>query len=127
MRTKPPRPLEREVQRSGIALLRGLGWTVHRRNVGAMKVGNRFVRFSEEGASDTYGVIPGIGHFELEFKRPGERPTKDQLLWLLKHNHSGSVGFWVDNTATLEAVARAIMAGYRVVYDGWTGHYDLSR
>jgi hypothetical protein len=119
-------PLESEVQRSGRAILEALGWHVFRRNVGVMRVGSRVIRFAERGAADTYGILPDGRHFELEFKRFGERPTKTQVLWLVKTNGiGGSVSFWVDSTAVLERMARAVMEGCRVVYDGWTGDYHL--
>ncbi len=139
-RTKIPVPLEKEVQKSGIALLRALGWTVFRRNVGfsvaTHKGKKRAIRYGDPGQSDTWGTLPDGRHFELEFKRPGKRPTLDQARWLWMMN-SGDYGvaFWVDNTGTLERVARHLMAGGRIRYldqdgrqypDGWSpGDYDL--
>lgn len=130
-RTRPPRPLEREIQRNGIRLLESLGWRCFRRNTGAMRGQHKgkawFVRFSEPGASDVWAITPDGYHAEWEAKRPGERPTPDQVKWLLKTNGiGGSVSFWADNLMTLERVARHAMAGGRIVYLGTHGDYDLA-
>lgn len=117
---KVPDPLESEVQRNGMALLRARGWVVLRRNVLAMKKGKHYVKGGETGQSDTYGTTPSGVHFELEFKRRRERPTDEQLRWLLAMNGRGrnrAVAFWVDNLDDLEQVARRVEQGWRVVYD----------
>ncbi len=141
-RTKVPTPLEKEIQKNGIALLRSLGWKkVFRRNVATFtadyKGKSRIIRCGEPGQSDTWGVMPDGRHFELEFKRSGERPTLDQAKWLWMMNSGGcGVSFWVDNLDTLERVARHLMDGGRIVYldqdgreypdgRGPSGDYDL--
>lgn len=65
-----------------------------RRNVGAVKVGNRFVSFGEKGQSDIWGVFrktvcpvcgktTGIGvHVEIECKAFKGRLTDEQKRWL---------------------------------------------
>jgi hypothetical protein len=138
----PPKPRESEVQRAGIALLRGLGCEVHRRNTGAVRANykgrNRLVRFSEKGASDVWFVMPQLGgrHGEWEAKRPGERPTLDQVLWLRRMNHATGAAFWTDSVEVLETVARHLIRGGRIQYlktvwryeggvHGMGGDYDL--
>ena len=112
---------EAQVQATAIAMLKGFGCVVHRRNTGAMEASykgkRRFVRFSEKGASDVYAITPAGYHLELEIKRRGERPTLDQVNWLIEHNGiGGAAAIWVDNVATLARVYRHIEAGGRVVY-----------
>jgi hypothetical protein len=112
----PPIP-EREVQAATIAWLRSQGAIVKRRNTGAMpatyKGKSRFVRFSEPGASDLYGSlpIPDRRHFELEIKRRGERPTLDQVEWLLEWHRHGCVAWWADSLERTQEVFRHVMAG----------------
>lgn len=129
---KPPRPRESEIQASGMALLRTLGWRVFRRNTGAMtatyKGRDRFIRFSEPGQSDCWAVLPDGRHGEVEFKRPGEWPTAAQLAWLRSMNGvGGSVAFWVSDLKDLEEVARHVQRGGKIEYVGDEGQYQLVR
>jgi hypothetical protein len=113
----PPIP-ESEVQRNGMAWLRSQGCQVYRRNTGGMyDARGNFVQFSERGACDSWAISPAGIHLEVEWKRFGERPTLDQVLWLLKTNgHGHSASFWVDNLATLERVYRHVAKGGRIAY-----------
>lgn len=130
-RAKPPVPLERDVQRAVVATLQAFGCVVHRRNTGAMtatyKGKSRFVRYSEKGAADLWAVAPVTGaHWEIEVKRPGGRPTPDQMNWLLAHNGIGkAAAFWVDNVGTLDRVVRCLLGGGRVVYWNASGDFYL--
>lgn len=123
MKTKTYHPPEREVQKSGIAILKAMGWRVWRRNVGGMadKAGN-FIRFNEPGMSDTWGITPDGRHFELEFKRHGQKPTEAQLAWLKTMNGRHHVSFWVDSTAELVRAAVMINEGGVVIYRDEKGH-----
>ena len=117
-----PVPLERDIQKAGVALLKARGWKVFRRNVGGiLKLANgQRVRMGEKGQADDYGKTPQGWHFELEFKRPGQRPRVEQRDWLLYMNGSGcdrSVAFWVSSLSDLLQVATRIEQGWRVVYD----------
>lgn len=110
---------ESEVQKEGSAWLKGQGCQVFRRNTGGMyNAKGKFVRFSEKGASDTWIITPSGVHGEVEWKRDKERPTLDQVLWLLKTNgHGHSFSFWVDNIRTLQAVYRAVVnQGCKIQY-----------
>jgi hypothetical protein len=141
-RSVPPIPRESELQREGSAWMKSQGSRVFRRNTGGMyDARGNFVRFSERGASDTWIITPAGVHGEVEWKRPGERPTLDQAMWLLKTNGIGhSFAFWVDNLDSLRTVYRHVVnEGYRVAYlrtlrryrvrgrDVWgqDGDYDL--
>ena len=127
---KPYAPLESEVQKSGIALLRGLGWECHRRNVSATrwtdKKGNeRLFKTNAAGMADTWGTMPDGRRFELEFKRPGKHPTAKQLAWLKSQNGPHCCAFWVDNNRTLQMVAEALMGGGRIWYHEVGDDYDV--
>lgn len=121
---------ERQVQADAIKMLQGFGCVVHRRNVGAMSGEHKgkswHVRFSEKGASDLYAISPAGFHLECEIKRLGERPSLDQVKWLIAHNGiGGAAAFWVDNVRTLELVYRHIESGGRVVYLDTIRHYRV--
>lgn len=142
-RTKAPPVPESEVQRDGMAWLRGQGCQVYRRNTGGMyDARGNFVRFSEKGAADSWAISPAGIHIEVEWKRQGERPTLDQVLWLIKTNgHGHSASWWVDNLDTLATVYRWVTHGGRVAFSnsprayrvkgktvyGPSGDYDLCR
>jgi hypothetical protein len=127
MPSRPPRERESPVQKSVIARLDRLGIWLERRNVGAARYRDqrtgkeRLVRFAKPGQSDLWGLdwpqeLPWGRHWEIETKRPGELPTDLQLVWLWKVHSHGCVAFWVDNAATAERVAMAILAGGRIAW-----------
>lgn len=68
---------EHGVQATCIAWLKFWGAFPIRLNSGAMKAGERYVKFnSEPGCSDVLCVLPGTGRFlALEMKRPGRDRT----------------------------------------------------
>lgn len=69
-------PFERDVQRTCIEWLRAIGAFPIRLNSGAMKVGDRYVRFnSEPGCSDVIVVLPDGRFLALELKREGRDRT----------------------------------------------------
>jgi hypothetical protein len=136
---KPP-PLEKDVQSESLGLLKSNGIEAFRRNVMAMggeHKGKRwFVRAGEPGMSDIWGIIPGTltrqaagawkglpRHFEAECKRLGERPTLEQVLWLIRMNDLTGAAFWFDSTEVLVKVMRCLIAGGRVVYLDTTRRY----
>ncbi len=119
-------PREAEVQKSGIAYLKAQGWQVFRRNTGAMLNKNgQLIRFGEPGQSDTWGITPDGRHFELEFKRHGERPNKAQLAWLKKMNTEQTPAFWVDNTSTLARIEKWLRCSGTIHYRQDSDEYDL--
>lgn len=120
-RAASPEVPEAKVQVTAIAMLKSFGCVVHRRNTGARvenyKGKSRLIRFSEKGSSDVWAITPAGYHLELEIKRRGERPSLDQVNWLIEHNGiGGAAAFWIDNVATLARVYQHIEAGGRVVY-----------
>lgn len=68
-----------------------------RNNTGAMtatyKGKKRFMRFSERGAADIFGVYHGR-FLAIEVKRPGNKPTIDQHCWLQEMKNLGAIAFW---------------------------------
>ncbi len=70
-------PLERDVQKACRDWLTLWGAVVVRVNSGAMKIGDRYVKFNDQpGCSDTLVCLPGTGRFlALELKRPGRDRT----------------------------------------------------
>jgi hypothetical protein len=83
MANRLPKERESKVQRSIIVRLRRLGIVLYRRNVGAMREGDRFIRFASPGQSDLWGWVAKTGvHVEIEVKAKDNRPTPKQLEWL---------------------------------------------
>ncbi len=125
--TKPrkpakPKPLERDVQKECLAEMAAGGWVMHRRNTGAVQASykgkSRFIRFSEPGMSDTCGYIPRLAGraVEVEIKRPGEKLTYDQAVWLDKCHRRGVVAFWVDSRAECAMVVAHINRGREIQF-----------
>ena len=110
------RERESKIQRSVIVRLRRLGVLLYRRNVGAMRVGTRFVRFSSPGQADLWGVDRTGRHWEIECKRPGNRPTPKQLAWLKEMTASGCVAYWADDALICERVAEAVLQGGNIIW-----------
>ena len=128
-------PLEREskILRSGIIRLRRLGIVLFRRNIGGMRIKEedgdaRYIAYASPGQADTYGWEIRTGrHWEIEWKRPGRRPTPLQLQWLRDSSIYGAVAFWADNVNTAERVAEAVLAGGKIVWgDGDEFNVEMS-
>jgi len=90
---KPPREKESKVQYSIRTRLARLGVTLWRRNVGAMREGERFIRFSSPGQSDLWGIDRTGRHWEIEVKASGNKPTPKQLAWLRDMTKRGCVAY----------------------------------
>jgi hypothetical protein len=136
---------EKVVLRAVVKRLEACGCRVFRRNTGGVwreyRGRRRYVAYSEPGAADLWGRLPDGRPFECEVKRPGERPRRNQVAWLMKLNGLGSPAFWVDSTVVLDLVLRVLLAGGAVVYldeirwyreqgkrvPGYSGNYDLLR
>jgi hypothetical protein len=132
-----PRERETPIQRSIMARLAMLGIWLERRNVGAARYRNqrtgkqRFVRFARPGAADLWGLdwpqqLPWGRHWEIETKRPGNKPSELQQAWLWKAHCLGCVAFWTDSARVAEDVTMAILAGGRIVWrDRWNYDVDM--
>jgi hypothetical protein len=123
---KLPIPLERDIQR---AILQALIWVrdfeCWRNNTGAFKDAHgQMVFFGlAKGSADIVGVLKihlsvetpqgprplSLGRFvALEVKRPGEKPTADQVLWQAKVRDMGGFAAVVTTVEeALDAVERA--------------------
>lgn len=106
--TASGRPLERDVLRAVLDLLRVhplVAWR-GRINSGAVQNANgQFLRFNSiAGCSDIIGQMK-TGHFlAIEVKRPGEKPTEPQMLFLrMVEAHGGCAG-WCDSVEACERV-----------------------
>ncbi len=111
-----PGPTEAEVTQQILAACQMLGFELKRRNTGGGHFQNRdgstrYVAFGEAGDSDYTGVLPFGRALEVEIKRPGERPTPEQLAKLRKLNAQGGVGLWVDDAAIFLRLFPRILAG----------------
>jgi hypothetical protein len=126
-RTNPVR--ERDVTKLALDWLVNLrGVDVHRRNVGAMrreyKGKSRVIGFGEPGACDFWYVHDGGMHVDLEIKRPGEWPCKNQIVWMLRVNAAGGLAFWIEGLETLKRVHDMIGSGHKIsMYEN--GAFDL--
>lgn len=76
------------------ALLRHplVAW-VERINVGAFKVGNRFIRFGTPGMSDVTGQLKDGRRLEVEVKTDTGKPTPAQEKWIARVRKHGGVAF----------------------------------
>lgn len=126
---KPARPtrasvarvLERDVLAGCIEACRALGITIARQNTGAMEVEGRRVRFGKKGNSDLSGTINrGVrrgARLAIEAKRPGQRPTSEQLEHLRRVNEDGGVGFWVSDCRDCLRVLQRVLEGGHIETD----------
>lgn len=93
-----PAPRESDILKAVMDYLGAQGFSMFRRNTGAMQMGKRFVRFSQPGQADLWGVQRGTGrHVEVEAKSPGKKPTPEQTAWLEAMREAGAVAFWCDS------------------------------
>jgi hypothetical protein len=108
VRAAPSGILERDVLRAGLQLLRVhplVAWA-SRINSGAVENANgQFVRFNQiVGCSDIVGQMK-TGHFlALEAKRPGQKPTEPQMLFLHMVEAHGGCSGWFDSVDALESI-----------------------
>ena len=80
-----------------------------RRNVGAAKLGGRWIRYGQSGMADISGIISvtiaddlvGV-RLEVEVKAPGNTPTPKQAAWLAATLHHGGVALWCDSKEALD-------------------------
>lgn len=116
-RRRPPPPKESVVQAQCLEVLASYGIDARRQNTGAAMQGGRLVRYGERGDPDITGVLPDGRRLDLEVKRPGERPTPDQLDRLRRTNNAGGVGLWTDDPVRLINAIRRLLEGWRVEID----------
>ncbi len=118
------RPRERENLSAFKGYLQSQGCLVWRRNVGMFpstyRGRKRVIRCGEAGQSDLWGFLPNAAksHFELEVKRPGGRPSPEQVAWLrLINTHTSGIAFWADSMDMLAWIYMRVMVGARIEVD----------
>jgi len=107
-------PREAQVLRGVVQACLARGVPIRRQNTGAMMVEGRFVRFGKAGNSDLTGIVPGGRRLDVEVKRPGRRPTPQQIAYLQEVNRFGGVGLWTDDADVFGRWLDAILLGMRV-------------
>lgn len=131
-KAKVPKPLEAEIQRAILDVLRFHGVECWRANTGAFagehKGRSRFVRFGEKGQSDILGMIgPNARFLAIEAKRPGNKPTLDQILFMQRINAAGGFAFWATSAQTVDHAVRAVLLNPELrVEMGEDGSMDLT-
>lgn len=105
MKTKPPKAparTEASVLKGCLRVLALKGIPHWRNNTGAARMGDRYVRFGTKGGSDVLAILPGPGRLmAIEVKRPGGKPTEDQLAFLAAVRDAGGVALVVDDELAL--------------------------
>lgn len=102
---KPALPLERHVLKAAIKALRADPRVafVNRQQSGLFQEGLRTIRVGAVGLLDINGMLKGGAYFELEAKRPGQKPDERQALRIaFVRQHGGISGFF---TSAAEALA----------------------
>lgn len=100
---KPSVPLEKTVLADALQALRNdpRVCVVDRRQSGVFQEGERWIRVGTRGVLDISGMLRGGKYFELEAKRPGEKPDERQQarIELVKKGGGISGYFWSVETA----------------------------
>ena len=129
--SKLPPESEADVTRACLDVFKMFGLDMQRQNTGGAYYpdgngGQRYVQFGEVGNCDWTGMHPRDGRrIDVEIKRPGERPTPDQLARMLSINAKGGVALWVwDARQLLHALGR-VLEGWRVEMDE-RGNYSVT-
>ena len=60
--------------------------------------------YSEAGAADLYGTLPGGRAIFVEVKAPGKKPRPNQLAWLEHEREMGALAVWVSSWEELLSV-----------------------
>lgn len=76
---------------------------VERMNVGATKVGDRFIRFGKPGMCDITGQLKNGRRLEVEIKQPSGRVSDDQKMFIAMVNIAGGLAFVARSIADVEA------------------------
>lgn len=127
-KSRVPKPLESEIQKTAMAILKQRGILHFRSNAGVgwreNKDGTkRPVRAAPKDFPDLIGVAPrswgrNAGAFiGAEAKREGEHPREGQLAILRQINESGGLGFWFDSVADFEHALDRFSQGWSVTID----------
>lgn len=113
--------LEADVQRGCLDWLNLLpGVRCWRQNTGGMERLNaegkkRYVAFGQPGQADITGLGPFGCRIEIEVKKPNEKPSEEQYVWLHFIGRHGGIAFYADSLPMC-------VAKLREAYEerGWT-------
>ena len=85
---------ESEIQTRIMIALSEMGCTIWRNNTGAYKDGNRYIRYGlAKGSSDLIGLTKCGRFLAVEVKRPGQKPTNDQINFINHVTAKNGVAF----------------------------------
>jgi hypothetical protein len=83
---------ESTIQKQIMLALSKAGCLVFRNNTGAVKDGDRFIRYGLcKGGSDIVGLTPSGTFLAVEVKTPKGRATKEQLDFICAINQQGGI------------------------------------
>jgi hypothetical protein len=93
---KPALPLEKHVLAAALRALRRdpRVHIVERTQSGLFQEGLRIIRVGTPGKLDITGMLKGGAYFELEAKRPGQRPDERQLERIEYVRAGGGISGW---------------------------------
>lgn len=94
-------PLEHEIQSAILDYLNLIHVMAWRCNTGAIKLGNRYVRFGKKGMADILGILPNGKLLAIECKRPGGRMTLEQEQFINDIKENNGVAFMADSLDTV--------------------------
>jgi hypothetical protein len=111
-RLRPPKfeLSENDVERQINDYLRWHGWRLHRLHVGKARFpSGHWVEFYPQGTADwmaTRGRQGAVLYYEV--KRPGEKPSADQVVFLEQARREGYPADWFDSLAAFVAWYKAL-------------------
>jgi hypothetical protein len=102
---KPAAPLERDVLAESLKALRAdpRVSVCDRRQSGVFQDGDRYITVGQKGHLDISGMLVGGRYFEIEAKRPGEKPDERQLQRIEHIRRDGGISGYF--TSAAEALA----------------------
>ena len=72
-----------------------------RQNTGALKLDNRFIKFSFRGCSDYLGFLTDGRILAVECKATGKKPSPEQAAFLANVEKAGGFSCWTDDGVNL--------------------------
>lgn len=96
---------ETEVKKMGCDILRDNGYIVERLQSGKVKVKGGWMQLCDTGTPDTHIVGLKGFHFYWETKKPGGKPSKEQLLKKADYESRGFLVYITDSYEELEREA----------------------
>lgn len=83
---------EQIIQKQIMLALSNAGCLIFRNNTGAVKDGDRFIRYGLcKGSSDIIGLTPSGQFLAVEVKNRTGKPTKEQLAFIDAINEQGGI------------------------------------